>query len=243
MAKGVTVPAIVDAGFAVLAERGLDGLTMRLVADRLGVKAPAIYWHLASKADLLDEMATAMWREVMATEGMALEGDAATTLAAFAQAVRSTVLRYRDGAKLFAGTYLTDTDLLRQQEAGLTMMLAQGFDVHGAAQATALVYSFTIGFTIEEQAVAQAAAHYPIGAMRFARGDLRSPQMIEQIARLVRPEDLAGRLPISADPAVHAAEVQRHLDLGYDRVFVHNVGVNQAAFLETFAGEVLPAFG
>ena len=95
----------------------------------------------------------------------------------------------------------------------------------------------------EEQAVAEAAAHYPIGAMRFARGDLRSPQMIEQIARLVRPEDLAGRLPISADPAVHAAEVQRHLDLGYDRVFVHNVGVNQAAFLETFAGEVLPAFG
>lgn len=155
MAKGVTVPAIVDAGFAVLTERGLDGLTMRLVADRLGVKAPAIYWHLASKADLLDEMATAMWREVMAADGMALEGDAAMKLTAFAQAVRSTVLRYRDGAKLFAGTYLTDTDLLRQQEAGLTMMLAQGFDVHGAAQATSLVYSFTIGFTIEEQAVAQ----------------------------------------------------------------------------------------
>ncbi len=55
----------------------------------------------------------------------------------------------------------------------------------------------------DEEALAQAAAYYPIGAMRFARGDLRSPQLIEQIARLVRPEDLLGRLPISADPATH----------------------------------------
>jgi G6PDH family F420-dependent oxidoreductase len=92
----------------------------------------------------------------------------------------------------------------------------------------------------ESEALAQAVAHYPIGAMRFARGDLRSPQMIEQIARLVRPEDLAGRLPISADPEVHRAEIRRHLDLGYDRVFVHNVGLNQAAFLDAFARDVLP---
>ncbi|MGN0063527.1 MAG: TIGR03557 family F420-dependent LLM class oxidoreductase [Nocardioides sp.] len=95
----------------------------------------------------------------------------------------------------------------------------------------------------EEQALAQTAEMYPIAAMRFARGDLRSPQLIEQIARLVRPEDLAGRVPISSDPAVHAAEIQRYLDLGYDRVFVQNVGVNQAAFLDVFAREVLPALG
>jgi coenzyme F420-dependent glucose-6-phosphate dehydrogenase len=92
----------------------------------------------------------------------------------------------------------------------------------------------------DAEALAQAVTHYPIGAMRFARGDLRSPQMIEQIARLVRPEDLDGRLVVSADPAVHVAAVQRHLDQGYDRVFVHNVGLNQAAFLATYAAEVLP---
>ncbi len=95
----------------------------------------------------------------------------------------------------------------------------------------------------QEQALEQALSCYPIGAMRFARGDLRSPQVIEQIARLVRPDDLAGRLMISADPAEHAAEIRRYLALGYDRVFVHNVGTNQAAFLAAFAGEVLPTFG
>ncbi|MFS3128986.1 TIGR03557 family F420-dependent LLM class oxidoreductase [Nocardioides sp. Bht2] len=92
-----------------------------------------------------------------------------------------------------------------------------------------------------EAALAQALECYPIGAMRFARGDLRSPAMIEQIARLVRPEDLAGRLPISEDPDVHRAEIQRYLDLGYDRVFVHNVGRNHAAFLTAFGRDVLPS--
>lgn len=94
-----------------------------------------------------------------------------------------------------------------------------------------------------DEALQQAVECYPIGAMRFARGDLRSPVLIEQIARLVRPEDLAGRLPISEDPAVHLAELRRYLDLGYDRVFVHNVGRNQAAFLKVFGEQVLPALG
>lgn len=199
MAKGMTVPAIVEAGFAVLAERGLDGMTMRLVADQLGVKAPAIYWHLAGKADLLDEMATAMWREVMThidpTAVRAEDG-----LTAFAHTVRSTLLRYRDGAKLFAGTYLTDTDLLQTQESGLATMLAQGFDVRGAVMATSLVYDFTIGFTIEEQAVMQSrasgderyslearerrvdAAHHPltaqVGEELFADQDARFAELL-----------------------------------------------------------------
>ncbi|MGC4104740.1 MAG: TetR/AcrR family transcriptional regulator C-terminal domain-containing protein [Thermomicrobiales bacterium] len=159
MAKGVTVPAIVEAGFTVLADRGLDGLTMRLVADQLGVRAPAIYWHLASKADLLDEMATAMWRDILQSPGIADAPDAEAGLTRFAHAIRTTVLRYRDGAKLFAGTTLTDVNLLRQQEVGLATMLAQGFDVRGAVHATSLVYTFTVGFTIEEQAVAQMRAH------------------------------------------------------------------------------------
>lgn len=93
----------------------------------------------------------------------------------------------------------------------------------------------------EEEASRAVVERYPMAAMRFARGDLRSPHVVEQIARLVRAEDFDGRLPVSADPAVHLAEIRGYLELGYDRVFVHNVGVNQVAFLETFARDVLPA--
>src|SRR5262249_61025726 len=64
----------------------------------------------------------------------------------------------RDGAKMASGTYLTDASLLREQETALAAMLAQGFTVATATQAYQLLYSFIIGFCIEEQAVSQAAA-------------------------------------------------------------------------------------
>ncbi|MBE7324776.1 TIGR03557 family F420-dependent LLM class oxidoreductase [Nocardioides sp. Y6] len=92
----------------------------------------------------------------------------------------------------------------------------------------------------EADAAAAVVQRYPMAAMRFARGDLRSPHVVEQIARLVRPEDFLDRLPVSADPAVHLAEIKAYLELGYDRVFVHQVGVHQVAFLEAFGRDVLP---
>ena len=45
---------------------------------------------------------------------------------------------------------------------------------------------------------------------------------------------------ISADPDVHRAEVQRYVDLGFDRIYLHNVGRNQAEWIETFGRDVLP---
>jgi alkanesulfonate monooxygenase SsuD/methylene tetrahydromethanopterin reductase-like flavin-dependent oxidoreductase (luciferase family) len=45
---------------------------------------------------------------------------------------------------------------------------------------------------------------------------------------------------ISADPDVHRAEVQRYLDLGFDRIYLHNVGRNQSEWIEVFGRDVLP---
>ena len=85
-----------------------------------------------------------------------------------------------------------------------------------------------------------ALAEWPIAGMRFGRGDVRSPFELEQLARTVRPEDFAGRMVVSADPDLHRAEIQRHLDLGFDRIYLHNAGRDQAAFLEVFGRDVLP---
>jgi len=64
MAKGITRDAIVDAALAVLDDVGMDGLTVRAVAERLDVKAPALYWHVRDKKALLDEMGTRVWTEI-----------------------------------------------------------------------------------------------------------------------------------------------------------------------------------
>ena len=67
-----------------------------------------------------------------------------------------------------------------------------------------------------------------------------SPHDFAAMAALVRPEDFAGRMVISADPDVHRAEIQRYVDLGFDRVYLHNVGRNQAEWIEVFGRDVLP---
>ena len=95
--------------------------------------------------------------------------------------------------------------------------------------------------TTDEEAMRNALVEWPNGGMRFARSDIRSPFEFEQLARTVRPEDFAGRMVVSADPDVHRADLQRYLDLGFDRIYLHNVGRNQAEFLEVFGRDVLPA--
>ncbi|HEY1104557.1 MAG TPA: TIGR03557 family F420-dependent LLM class oxidoreductase [Agromyces sp.] len=92
----------------------------------------------------------------------------------------------------------------------------------------------------DEDAMRNALAEWPIAGMRFGRSDIRSPFEFEQLARTVRAEDFEGRMVVSADPDRHRAEIQRYLDLGFDRIYLHNVGRNQADWLEVFGREVLP---
>lgn len=56
-AAGITVTAIADAALAVIRADGVDGLTMRSVAERLHVRAPTLYHHVRNKSDLLDLVA------------------------------------------------------------------------------------------------------------------------------------------------------------------------------------------
>ena len=92
----------------------------------------------------------------------------------------------------------------------------------------------------DEQALENAMTEWPNGGMKFGKADIRSPHDFAQMAKLVRPEDFDGRMVISSDPDVHRAAIQEFADLGFDRIYLHNVGRNQAEWLEVFGREVLP---
>ncbi len=92
----------------------------------------------------------------------------------------------------------------------------------------------------DEEAMANAIREWPNGALKFPKSDIRSPFELEQLARMVRADDFEGRMPVSADLDVHRAYIQSYLDLGFDRIYLHNVGRNQAEFLRTFGQDVLP---
>ena len=65
MRGSLSVPVIVDAAFVVLENAGLSGVTARAVAAQLGVRPSALYHHLPDMATLLDQMATAMRRDLV----------------------------------------------------------------------------------------------------------------------------------------------------------------------------------
>jgi TetR/AcrR family transcriptional regulator, tetracycline repressor protein len=159
VSAGLTKEAIVQAALDLLDEAGMDGLTVRALAARLRVQAPALYWHVRSKQALLDEMATRIWRhvgDVMA----ALPDDLPwrEVVATYAAAVREELLSHRDGAKAFSGTTLTDPGVVRRQERTFQNLTRQGFTLADAARGLLLVHHFTIGFCIEEQTARQAVA-------------------------------------------------------------------------------------
>ena len=92
----------------------------------------------------------------------------------------------------------------------------------------------------QEEAVRNALVEWPNGGMRFPKSDIRSPYELEQMAKLVRAEDFEGRLVIDSDPDVHRAAIQKYVDLGFDRIYLHNVGRNQREWIDVFGREVLP---
>jgi G6PDH family F420-dependent oxidoreductase len=92
----------------------------------------------------------------------------------------------------------------------------------------------------DEEALANAVTEWPNGGMKFPKQDIRSPFDFEQMAKLVRPEDFDGRMLISSDLDAHREEIQKFLDLGVDRVYLHNVGRNQKEWIEAFGRDVLP---
>ena len=69
---------------------------------------------------------------------------------------------------------------------------------------------------------------------------LSTPDQYEAAAEHVRPEDMDRHVAVSADPAWHVARIRERQALGFEEIHLHNVGRNQAAFIEVFGREVLP---
>ena len=92
----------------------------------------------------------------------------------------------------------------------------------------------------DEAAVEQAVREWPNGGMNFPKQDIRNPEDFEAMARLVRPENFKGRVLSSADTDVHREHIQHYIDMGFNEVYVHNVGRNQTEFIEAFGREVIP---
>jgi coenzyme F420-dependent glucose-6-phosphate dehydrogenase len=93
----------------------------------------------------------------------------------------------------------------------------------------------------EAEALQGAYDHWRFAALGGDIGwELRSPEDYETAARFVRPEDMRESVLVSSDLSQHAQWLQEYAELGVEQVYLHQVDLNQQAFIEAFAAKVLP---
>ena len=91
-----------------------------------------------------------------------------------------------------------------------------------------------------QEALENALREWPNGGMPFPKGDIRNPEDFQAMARFVRPENFENRVLISPDLDEHLEYIQHYIDLGFDEVYVHNVGRNQEEFIRAYGERVIP---
>ena len=140
---------VLTAAIELLDEVGLDAITTRRLAERLGVQPGALYRHFGSKRELLDAMVERVITEAPPVE---LSGDWADKVRAIAVASRAGMLTHRDGARLVATFAVPAPDALTAWQRFVALFREAGLTEPAAMIAVDTVVSYVNGFTIEEQA-------------------------------------------------------------------------------------------
>lgn len=133
---------IVDAAGQLLCRHGLAGLSMRRLAQDLGVQPGALYYHVDSKQDLLVAVAGRVLDESV--------GASATDPAEVAVAIREALLPVRDGADVvsFANSFRPETLAPIRRLEHLTGTRLPQPEARWAART---LTHYVLGFVAEEQ--------------------------------------------------------------------------------------------
>jgi G6PDH family F420-dependent oxidoreductase len=93
----------------------------------------------------------------------------------------------------------------------------------------------------EDEAVRTAHDWWPNAALQGQfKNELPRPLYLEQAAKSVRPEDVAKEITCGPDPQKHMDAIENYVKAGFDHVYVHQVGPDQAGFMRFYAREILP---
>jgi TetR/AcrR family tetracycline transcriptional repressor len=147
----VTRDEIVTAAVDLLDEAGLEGLTLRRLAGRLGIRAPTLYWHVRDKRELLDLIAGAILDQALAGWREPRPGQTWWEwLAGRTRAMRTALLAHRDSALVLAGNRPTGSSL-PGIERQLEILTRLGFRPADAVLALLSLNAFAIGEALDTQ--------------------------------------------------------------------------------------------
>lgn len=215
---GIDRTKIVAEALDLLQREGLEGVSTRRVAERLGVKSPALYWHVHSKDELLQLVADALCAE------MALPQKSQSfrrRLEKIASEYRRVLVAHRDAPRLFAELPPTGPHRMKLYDAAVEVFLDAGFPTAEAVAMATFYRHYLLGMITEEargQRVAKPPVLFPASALgvelQHLEGthcDYPSLSGAAKVLANIRPEKLfkAGLNVILDGLELRAAELRR----------------------------------
>ena len=164
----------------LLDEVGLDALTMRRLADSLGVQAGAIYWHFANKQELVDAMVEAGLSDVLEAP---LTGSWEAKLVELSRRMARSLARRRDGARLATLAVKPGPNGLRVSETMLKIVRDAGFSKELALWGTSVLGYFLLGYVTDLQALESARRRGLDGVLETFKAEL-DPKQFPQLHEL-----------------------------------------------------------
>jgi AcrR family transcriptional regulator len=141
---------VIRAAVAVADEKGTAALTMRAIAEPLGVEAMSLYHHVTSRDDILDGMVDAVFTEIALPPR---DTDWKSAMRHRATSVREVLRSHPWAVGLLDSRARPGPATLRHHDAVLGTLRAGGFSVPMAAHAFSLIDSYLYGFVMQELAL------------------------------------------------------------------------------------------
>jgi TetR/AcrR family tetracycline transcriptional repressor len=130
----LTKQAVVERGLALADAAGLDGLTIRRLAQDLGVTPMALYWHFRSKEELLLALAEQVWSEIDIEVDPALPWS--RQLRGLLESLVGALRVHPCASQLLLETEKQSESFLQATEVTLEVLRSAGFDaLHATAVA------------------------------------------------------------------------------------------------------------
>jgi AcrR family transcriptional regulator len=141
----LTRERVLEAAVKLADQGGIESLSMRKLGQELGVEAMALYYHFASKDEVLDGSVDLVFSEI---DLPASGADWKTAMRQRALSVRDVLSRHRWAIGLMESRTNPGPANLRHHDAVIGSLRAAGFDMAMAAHAYSLLDSYIYGFAL-----------------------------------------------------------------------------------------------
>lgn len=138
---------VLDGAIAVADAGGLGALTIRSLAQELGVKPMSVYHYVANKDEILDGIVDLVFGEI---ELPAADGDWRAEIRRRATSARGVLRRHPWAIALMESRTTPGPSTLRHHDAIIGTLRAAGFSVEMTAHAYALLDAYVYGFALQE---------------------------------------------------------------------------------------------